>query len=119
MEINDVLVILMFMTFIGLLLTGFPIAFVLGGMVAGSVGVFSLLKTAFYAYSIPALLPISIMFFRTKDDLHFAMGLMIILFWRKSGFIDGMKSVKMIPIFCYYHLFGFIEQYSARKCCKS
>ena len=34
MEINDVLVILMFLTFIGLLLTGFPIAFVLGGTAA-------------------------------------------------------------------------------------
>jgi tripartite ATP-independent transporter DctM subunit len=32
MEINDLLVILMLSTFIGLLLTGFPIAFVLGGL---------------------------------------------------------------------------------------
>ena len=34
MEISDILVILMFLTFIGLLLTGFPIAFVLGGVAA-------------------------------------------------------------------------------------
>ncbi len=32
MEITDILVILMFLTFIGLLFTGFPIAFVLGGV---------------------------------------------------------------------------------------
>lgn len=32
MEINDVLIILMFLTFIGLLFSGFPIAFVLGGV---------------------------------------------------------------------------------------
>ncbi len=32
MEVNDFLVIAMFLTFIGLLFTGFPIAFVLGGV---------------------------------------------------------------------------------------
>jgi TRAP-type mannitol/chloroaromatic compound transport system permease large subunit len=32
MELNEILVVLMFITFIGLLFTGFPIAFVLGGV---------------------------------------------------------------------------------------
>lgn len=32
MELNEILVILMFVTFVGLLFTGFPIAFVLGGV---------------------------------------------------------------------------------------
>ena len=32
MEVNDYLVIAMFLTFIGLLFTGFPVAFVLGGV---------------------------------------------------------------------------------------
>ena len=43
MEVNDVLVILMFLTFIALLFTGFPIAFVLGGvaMLFTLVGYFS------------------------------------------------------------------------------
>ena len=40
------------------------IAFVLGGMVAGSVGVFSVVITAFFAFSIPTLLPILILFFK-------------------------------------------------------
>jgi PAS domain S-box-containing protein len=57
------------------------IAFVLGGMVAGSVGLFSVILTAFLAYSIPALLPIVIMFFSVKDEIHIAMGIMGILFW--------------------------------------
>ena len=43
MEVNDYFVILMFLSFIGLLFTGFPIAFVLGGvaMVFTLVGYFS------------------------------------------------------------------------------
>jgi PAS domain S-box-containing protein len=57
------------------------IAFVLGGMVAGSVGVFSIVVKAFFAYSIPALLPMVIVFFNLKDEIHIAMGFMIILFW--------------------------------------
>jgi len=57
------------------------IAFVLGGMVAGSVGVFSVVVTAFYAYSIPALLPIVIVFFNVNDEIHIAMGFMLFLFW--------------------------------------
>lgn len=32
MDVNDILVIMMFLTFVGLLFTGFPIAFVLGGV---------------------------------------------------------------------------------------
>ena len=57
------------------------IAFVLGGMVAGSVGAFSVVVTAFYAYSIPALLPIVIVFFNVNDEIHIAMGFMLFLFW--------------------------------------
>jgi PAS domain S-box-containing protein len=57
------------------------IAFVLGGMVAGSVGIFSVVITAFFAYSIPALLPILIVFFNSNDEIHMAMGLMLFLFW--------------------------------------
>jgi PAS domain S-box-containing protein len=57
------------------------IAFVLGGMVAGSVGVFSIVVKAFFAYSIPALLPMVIVFFNLKDEIHIAMSFMIILFW--------------------------------------
>ena len=37
MEINDYMIILMFATFIGLLFTGIPIAYVLGGVAILSV----------------------------------------------------------------------------------
>jgi len=50
-------------------------------MVAGSVGVFSIVVKAFFAYSIPALLPMVIVFFNLKDEIHIAMSFMIILFW--------------------------------------
>jgi PAS domain S-box-containing protein len=57
----------------------FP-AFVLGGMVAGATAAFSALKTAFFAYTLPALIPIIIKFFSIADNLHAAMGVMILLF---------------------------------------
>ena len=57
------------------------IAFVLGGMVAGSVGAFSVFKSAFIAFSVPSLLPIIIMLLKTNDQMHYAMGAMIGLFW--------------------------------------
>ena len=56
-------------------------AFVLGGMVAGSVGVFSIVITAFFAFSIPALLPMLILFLNSNDEIHIAMGIMLFLFW--------------------------------------
>jgi two-component system cell cycle sensor histidine kinase/response regulator CckA len=57
------------------------IAFVLGGMVAGSVGVFASIMAAFYSFSIPAVLPIIVNFFYINSDIHFAMGAMAAIFW--------------------------------------
>ena len=54
--------------------------FVLGGMVAGAAGTFSALRGAFLAFSLPALIPITIKFFSIADDIHIAMGTMILLF---------------------------------------
>jgi hypothetical protein len=56
------------------------IAFVIAGMVAGAVGVFSPIMPVFLAFSIPALLPITIRFILMNDQLHMAMGAMITLF---------------------------------------
>ncbi|NTW58349.1 MAG: PAS domain S-box protein [Nitrospirae bacterium] len=56
------------------------IAFVLGGMVAGAAGTFSVIRTAFLAFSIPALAPLIIRFFSFGDEIHVAMGGMILLF---------------------------------------
>ena len=57
------------------------IVFVLGGMVAGSVGVFSVVISAFFAFSIPALLPAVIVLFNLNDDIHMTMAFMLLLFW--------------------------------------
>jgi two-component system cell cycle sensor histidine kinase/response regulator CckA len=56
------------------------IVFAIAGMVAGAVGVFSPIMTAFLAFSIPALVPIAIRFILIGDQLHMAMGAMITLF---------------------------------------
>jgi len=56
------------------------IAFVLAGMVAGTVGAFSSITMAFPAFSLPALIPVIIRFFVIGDEIHFAMGGMIVLF---------------------------------------
>jgi PAS domain S-box-containing protein len=55
-------------------------AFVLAGMVAGAVGVFSPLIPVFLAFSIPALAPITLRFLVYGDALHLAMGAMTVLF---------------------------------------
>jgi uncharacterized membrane protein len=59
----------------------FFIAFVLGGMVAGSVGLLSPVMASYYCFSIPALFPITVYFFQVNTDIHFAMGTMVTLFW--------------------------------------
>jgi len=56
------------------------IAFVLGGMVAGAAGAFSIILKAFLAYTVPALIPIIIRCFTIGDQIHFAMGGMSLLF---------------------------------------
>ena len=57
------------------------LAFVLGGMMAGVVGVFSVVKWAFFFFSLPAITPITIRFFIHGGDIHIAMGLMLMLFF--------------------------------------
>jgi len=57
------------------------IAFVLGGMVAGASGTFSIRMRSFLAFSLSALVPICIRFFSIGDKIHLGMGGMILLFW--------------------------------------
>ncbi len=57
------------------------LAFILGGLVAGSVGVFSVRIKSFLLYSVPVLFPLIIKFFVSGDSIHFTMGLMLSLFW--------------------------------------
>ncbi len=55
------------------------LAFVVGGMVAGAAGTFSV-ASAFLAYSVPALVPLIIRLFAVGDEIHIAMGGMAVLF---------------------------------------
>ncbi len=49
-------------------------------MVAGASATFSVRMDAFLAYTVPALAPLAIRFFSMGDELHVAMGGMVILF---------------------------------------
>ena len=53
---------------------------VLGGMVAGSTAVHASLYSAFLAYSLPTVSPLIVRLFQEGNELHFAMGMMAILF---------------------------------------
>jgi PAS domain S-box-containing protein len=56
------------------------VAFVTGGMVVGAASAFSAVITAFFIFSIPALLPICVRFFLLGSEIHMAMGVMTLLF---------------------------------------
>jgi PAS domain S-box-containing protein len=56
------------------------IAFVLAGMTAGAVGVYSPIMPVLLAFIIPALLPIIVRFVIIYDTLHLAMAAMVTLF---------------------------------------
>jgi two-component system, cell cycle sensor histidine kinase and response regulator CckA len=55
--------------------------FMLGGMLAGSVGVFASITPAFYLFSIPAIFPMIFNLYRLSSPLQFSMGAMLSLFW--------------------------------------
>lgn len=55
-------------------------AFIIGGMVAGSSAAFAALSSAFFLFSLPAMLPVIIHCFTFQDQIHMAMGAMMLLF---------------------------------------
>jgi two-component sensor histidine kinase len=56
------------------------IAFVIAGMVAGAVGIFSAVMIAFLAFSLPTLVPLIIRFTLMGDSLHLTMAFMLVIF---------------------------------------
>jgi hypothetical protein len=56
------------------------LTFVLGGMSAGAIATLSADFRLVLAYVIPAMLPLAIRFFIEPDQLHLAMGSMVVLF---------------------------------------
>ncbi|MCA9500936.1 MAG: response regulator [Nitrospira sp.] len=57
------------------------LAFVLGGMIAGSTAVHAARHEAFLAYSLPTVGPLTLRFFQQGNELHIAMGIMALLFF--------------------------------------
>ena len=58
----------------------FFIVLMIGGMVAGASGTYSVIMRVFSVYSLPALVPVTIRFFLFADKIHIGIGGMILLF---------------------------------------
>ncbi len=56
------------------------VPFVLGGMVAGAAVVYAAIRTVFFAYALPALMPLICHFSLLGDPVHWAMAAMLLLF---------------------------------------
>ncbi len=56
------------------------LAFVLGGMMAGAVPLLSSVRHAYGCFAIPVMVPISIRMMWEGDQIHFVMGLMMVIF---------------------------------------
>lgn len=57
------------------------LGFALGGLVAGSLSTYGVWLAAFYAFALPAMLPIVMRFFLEGSDVALAMGGMLAIFW--------------------------------------
>lgn len=55
-------------------------AFVIGGMVAGATATLSALQTAFYAFALPAVIPITVRSILVGDGPHLAMAFLMVVF---------------------------------------
>jgi PAS domain S-box-containing protein len=92
------------------------LAFVIGGMVAGATAAFSSVTTAFVAYSVPALSPIIIRFVLLRDEVHLAMGSMVLLFVVMMFFIArGINSVMIASVKLRFKNSGLITYLRERK----
>ena len=56
------------------------LAFVLGGMLAGGVPLLSSVSMAYPCFAIPVVLPIMFEMLAQGDDIHFTMGMMVLIF---------------------------------------
>jgi len=53
---------------------------VMGGMVAGAVGSYSIMLKVFMAFTIPTMTPITILFFAQGSQIHMTLGVMAVIF---------------------------------------
>lgn len=66
------------------------IAYVLGGMAAGSSAAHAALRTVYFGFAIPALLPQIVVFFVCREPICLSMGFMLLLF----GFLISLIAEK-------------------------
>ncbi len=67
------------------------IAFVVGGMAAGALTVFTAVRIAFFVFTLPALLPVCLVFFLLGGKMHMAMGVMVFIY----GMIICLTAIRM------------------------
>jgi signal transduction histidine kinase len=63
------------------------VAFLLGGMVAGSVATLAPIMPAFVAFALPAMAPAGVRFALEHEIIHYAMGWLIVVFLAAMGLI--------------------------------
>lgn len=77
-------------------------AFTIGGMVAGASAAFCAFQSAFFAFSLPAMLPVIIYSYSFQDSIHISMSAMMVLFlmlmtatcYRNSRMTDASMRLK-------------------------
>jgi PAS domain S-box-containing protein len=88
----------------------------LGGMVVGAAAVFSIVMKAYFAFALPALIPIILRFFLLGDDIHRAMGGMGLLAGIIISYIaKRMNVVSVSSIKLQFENIGLIEHLAAEK----
>jgi len=58
----------------------FLVIFVIGGMVLSAAGVLSTVKRCFYSFTLPAVLPVTMMLFLQGQTVHFVMGMLVVVY---------------------------------------
>ncbi len=92
------------------------LALMLGGMVVGAAAVFSIIMKAYFAFALPALIPIILRFFLLGDDIHRAMGGMGLLAGIIISYIaKRMNVVNVSSIKLQFENIDLIEHLAAEK----
>jgi PAS domain-containing protein len=88
----------------------------LGGMVVGAAAVFSIIMKAYFAFALPALIPIILKFFLLGDEIHRAMGGMGLLAGIITSYIaKRMNVVNVSSIKLQFENIDLIEHLAAEK----
>jgi len=72
------------------------LVFVLGGMIAGSVGVFASIRSASYLFSVPVLFPVIINLCLANSKLQSSMGVMLFFYWIMMMFTSRILNKEIV-----------------------